>query len=116
MARFDPAIQPENVLAERSYLVSDGETENRITVKIAFPVLAPEGDFVCSAEIGDDSNRIVRPMRGQDVFGALFNAVMIIAIEFPLFADVVRDRFTWNNGRENGLCFPTAPHYSLDCS
>ena len=113
MARLDPTIEDRDVLAERTYLVNEGDDEESFAVKIAFPVATPEGDFVCRAEIG--SYRIVRPMRGRDAFEAVFVALKMIGVELTLFADVSNDRITWEHGQETGLRFPTEPDFSLDC-
>jgi hypothetical protein len=88
-----------------------------VVIRIGFPVKKTDahGDyFECQSEIGDGVERTVRPMRGSDAFEAIFVAITMIGVELMIFTDFSADRFTWMNGSESGLCFPTPPDFSLD--
>ena len=88
-----------------------------LVIRIGFPLKKTDahGDYIeCQAEIGDGVSRIVRPMRGTDAFEAIFVAIKMIGVDLTHFRDVSGDRFTWMNGSEFGLRFPTEPDYSLD--
>jgi hypothetical protein len=102
-------------MAERRYKVESlAGLQRVVTVRIGFPVRSDAGLFECQAEIGDDSTRIVRPMKGIDAFEAIFVALMMIGVELTLFSSIESDRFSWLDGHQLGLQFPSMPDYSLN--
>ena len=105
MARIDPGIEPQQVLAEQRYSVEGADSGRTLVIKIAFPLKRGDGDFGCRAEIGDGIQRIVGPMRGCDAFEAMFVALKMIGVELALFTDLASDRFSWRGGQEIGLRF-----------
>ena len=114
MHRLDPPIQRKAILAERLYQVVSAGRDKNIRVAVGFPERTQDGGFECRAEIADENQCIVRPMRGRDAFESLMLALLNIGIELPLFSDLSADRFTWLDGQEKGLRFPALPDSSLN--
>ena len=110
MPRLDPPIESATVMAERIYDVESLNSKKTLAIRIGFPVMKSDAHgnyFECQAEIGDGVDRTVRPMRGPDAFEAIFVAIKMIGVELTLFTDLGADRFTWMDGSEFGLRFPT---------
>jgi len=101
-------------MARRTYRVESSKGVKDLKIVVAFPREAAAGGYECRAEIGDDEACVVRPMRGVDAFEALMLALVNIGAELSLFTDPSSDRFTWLNGQQEGLNFPTLPDYSLN--
>ena len=114
MPRRDPAIKTDEIMAERRYAVESRGAKKNVMIKIGFPAKRGNDYFECQAEIGDEVNRIVRPMRGRDAFEAIFLAISMIEVELNLLTDVSQDKVSWLNGQEIGLQVPTAPDHSLN--
>jgi uncharacterized protein (DUF58 family) len=115
MPRHDSPIDNEAVMAQRTYRVEGPRGTRALRLALAFPTLAADGSYECRAEIADEDERIVRPMRGRDALEALMLALINISAELHLFTDLAIDRFTWLDGKETGLRFPSLPDYSLRC-
>jgi hypothetical protein len=86
-----------------------------LKLAIAFPRTVADGGYECRAEITDGDCRIVRPMRGVDAMEALLLAIANIGVELHLLTDSAEDRFTWLDGKESGVRFPSLPDFSLRC-
>jgi hypothetical protein len=81
MPRRDPAIKTDEIMAERRYTVESRNAKKNVMIKIGFPAKRGDDYFECQAEISDEVNRIVRPMRGRDAFEAIFVAISMIGVE-----------------------------------
>src|SRR4051812_20036624 len=112
MARLDAALEPETILASRLYHVEGDGGARELRVAIAVPVRLANGRYECRAEIGDGRQRVVRPLNGADAVEALLLAVINIGTELHLFVNAEHDHFTWRDGNEAGLRFPTLPDFS----
>ncbi len=106
-------INPESILAEWTYEIKGSKTKRTITIRIGFPTALENGYFECKSEIADGRVRIMRPRCGVDAFEAVLLALYNIGIELTILTGVKTDHFTWLDGKQAGLRFPTMPNFTL---
>ena len=103
--KYDIAIEPEELLAERKYqLPGDGRLRYLI-VRIGTPRKA-EGDYyICKVEIEDESSRC-KAFGGEDAMEALLSALTFIGVS--LWAMGSPDHW---EGKRDGCCNFPMPNF-----